>query len=166
MKVNLLRKPLYEELIPQTEVVIEKVIELSIKDMNHFIHNPLEDNKLIEENADLMGFDKDGICHCIAFKAEGHPFAIIIDSEGSSYARYASAIPVEALPEPINPKRKELYEMCERTKTSKEGTDKLVEYYIKSLGWTEDEACEYAMKLFKNGTIDEIKFIGKDGKEI
>lgn len=68
--------------------------------------------------------------------------------------------------ENISQARKALYEMCEKTDTSKEGMKLLVEYYINSLHWTEDEACEYALKLFKDGTIDQIKFLGKDGKEI
>lgn len=55
---------------------------------------------------------------------------------------------------------KELLETCERTKTSVEGMGKLVEYYIKSLGWSERKANEYALTLFKNGTVDRIKVIG------
>lgn len=62
--------------------------------------------------------------------------------------------------------RKKLYEMCDITNTSKTGMDYLVDYYIKSLGWSEEEACNYAIGLFKDGTIREIKLIGKDGKEL
>ena len=56
-----------------------------------------------------------------------------------------------------------LYELVEKTKTSKHGIDYLVNYYIYSLGWSEDEAINYAIKLFKDGVIDEIKVI--NGKE-
>lgn len=59
---------------------------------------------------------------------------------------------------------KELLETCKKTKTSVEGMEKLVEYYIKSLGWSEEKANEYALTLFDNGTIDQIKVIG--GKKI
>ena len=52
-----------------------------------------------------------------------------------------------------------LYELVEKTKTSKVGIDYLVNYYINSLGWSEDEALRYAIRLFEDGVIDEIKFI-------
>lgn len=66
----------------------------------------------------------------------------------------------------MSEERKKLYEMCEKTQTSKTGMEKLVEYYISSLGWSEEEACKYALGLFKDGTITQIKLIGKDGKEL
>ena len=62
--------------------------------------------------------------------------------------------------------RKQLYEMCDKTNTSITGMDHLVNYYIKSLGWSEEEACKYALSLFHDGTITQIKLIGKDGKEL
>lgn len=62
--------------------------------------------------------------------------------------------------------RRKLYEMCEKTNTSKKGMDFLVNYYINSLGWDEIKACEYAIGLFHDGTITQIKLFGKDGKEI
>ena len=68
--------------------------------------------------------------------------------------------------ENLSESRKKLYEMCEKTETSKTGMEKLVEYYINSLGWSEDQACEYAIGLFHDGTISKIKLIGKDGKEL
>jgi len=42
----------------------------------------------------------------------------------------------------------------------------LIKYYMDSLHWTEKESIEYALKLFHDGTIEQIKFIGKDGKEL
>lgn len=62
--------------------------------------------------------------------------------------------------------RKQLYEMCDKTNTSRTGMDHLVNYYIKSLCWSEEEACKYALSLFHDGTITQIKLIGKDGKEL
>ena len=56
--------------------------------------------------------------------------------------------------------------MCDKTNTSRSGMDYLVNYYIKSLGWSEEEACKYALSLFHDGTITQIKLIGKDGKEL
>ena len=62
--------------------------------------------------------------------------------------------------------RKQLYEMCDKTNTSRSGMDHLVNYYIKSLGWNEEEACKYALSLFHDGTITQIKLIVKDCKEL
>ena len=62
--------------------------------------------------------------------------------------------------------REELYKICDETNTSRTGMDFLVNYYINSLGWTEEEAIKYAIGLFHNGTIQQIKLIGKDGEEL
>ena len=56
--------------------------------------------------------------------------------------------------------REELYKLCDETKTSRTGIDFLVNFYINSLGWSEDEAIKYAIGLFHNGTIKEIKLLG------
>ena len=42
----------------------------------------------------------------------------------------------------------------------------LVNYYITSLGWTEEQAIKYAISLFQNGTVKQIKLFGKDNKQI
>lgn len=63
--------------------------------------------------------------------------------------------------------REELHKMCDSTNTARKGIDYLVdEYYIKTLGWPEDKAIDYAMSLFHDGAITQIKLIGKDGEEI
>lgn len=66
----------------------------------------------------------------------------------------------------MNNLKEKLLKLCEQHKTSTEGTNYLINYYINSLGWTEEEAIKYTIKLFDNGTIDEIKIIGgTDGKD-
>ena len=60
----------------------------------------------------------------------------------------------------------DLKEICEQTNTSFSGIEKLIEYYEKSLHWSKDEAIAYAIELFNNGTIDQIKVLGQDEKEI
>ncbi len=62
--------------------------------------------------------------------------------------------------------REKLYKICDEAKTSRSGMDFLVDYYINSLGWSEERAVEYAISLFHNGTIQQIKFIGKHGEEL
>ena len=60
----------------------------------------------------------------------------------------------------------DLKEICKQTNTSFSGIEKLIEYYEKSLHWSKDEAIAYAIGLFNNGTIDQIKVLGQDEKEI
>ena len=55
--------------------------------------------------------------------------------------------------------------MCEETGTSKDGIQKLIDYYTERCGWTEESAVEYVYELFENGTIDMIKALGKDGED-
>lgn len=62
--------------------------------------------------------------------------------------------------------RTELKETCEKHNTRFSGMEYLVNYYINSLKWTEKEALQYVIDLFKNGTIEQIKIIDKDGKLI
>ena len=62
--------------------------------------------------------------------------------------------------------KEKLEAKCKETSTSIQGINLLLEYYKSSLGWDEDKAINYVLELFDNGTIDTIKFIGKDGKEI
>ena len=59
-----------------------------------------------------------------------------------------------------------LNELIKRTDTSSKGIELLIDYYIKSLGWPKEQAVEYAIGLFENGTIDSIKVInGKGGND-
>lgn len=62
-----------------------------------------------------------------------------------------------------NELKAKLYILVDDTNTSRKGIDFLVNYYITSLGWSEDDALRYAIKLFEDGVIDEIKVI--NGKE-
>lgn len=60
----------------------------------------------------------------------------------------------------------QLYKTIEETNTSKRGMEILVDYYINKLGWSEEQAYEYALGLFHDGTITQIKMFGKDGEEL
>lgn len=73
---------------------------------------------------------------------------------------------VELVEKKIDELRRELYEHCDKTETSRKGIEYLVNYYIHSLGWTEESALIYAIGLFRNDTIRQIKLFGKDGEEI
>lgn len=56
--------------------------------------------------------------------------------------------------------RQQVKEKCEKTNTRQEGIDFLIKYYTRSLEWSEREALEYTLQLFKDGTINEIKVLG------
>ena len=66
----------------------------------------------------------------------------------------------------ISKDRYELYKKCIETNTRISGIDFLINYYREGFRWTEKECCNHIINLFKNGTIDEIKVLGKDEKEI
>lgn len=68
--------------------------------------------------------------------------------------------------ENIEKLRDKLKEICEKTNTSYSGMEYLIQYYIKDLHWSEEKAIEYAIGLFHNGTIREIKLLNSEGKEL
>ena len=59
--------------------------------------------------------------------------------------------------------KQKLIEFCKAKGAMIQGIEHLIEYYQKSLGWTEQQAIEYAIKLFEDGTIDSIMVILKEG---
>lgn len=56
-----------------------------------------------------------------------------------------------------------LKELCKAKDTKIQGVEYLIKYYQKSLGWTEQQAIEYVLKLFEDCTIDAIMAISKKG---
>ena len=62
--------------------------------------------------------------------------------------------------------RIKLEDLCIQTNTKLSGIDYLIKYYTESLHWKEIDALQYVIKLFHNGIIEKIKFIGKDGEEL
>lgn len=93
MKVNFVRKPTPEEIYPQDEFIIEKVVRLSREEFEDLIKNPLNDRYYIKQNKDKMYEDKDGFWHCIYVIAHGYDYGILIESEGSDYPRYTAYLP-------------------------------------------------------------------------
>ena len=59
--------------------------------------------------------------------------------------------------------KRKLNELCKQKGAKIQGIEHLIEDYQKSLGWTEQQAIEYALKLFEDGTIDSIMIISKKG---
>lgn len=79
--------------IETSPCVVEKIVELSAEQFEHFSKNLLNDYDFILENTDHMYQDKDGINHCLLVLGEGRDDGILVDSEGSGYARYSAFIP-------------------------------------------------------------------------
>lgn len=73
--------------------VIEKVIELDVDGFELFKNNLLQDYPFIESHKHLMGFDDDGKAHCLLVIGEDSDDGILVESEGSNYARYSSFVP-------------------------------------------------------------------------
>ena len=53
----------------------------------------MQDNDLIAENTDLMYCDRDDIYHCLLIYDKEQGDGLLIEAEGSSYARYVQYIP-------------------------------------------------------------------------
>lgn len=72
---------------------IEEVIELTESEFDHFRHNPLNDYDFILESSDLMHVDDNGVYHCLLVLCENQNDGILVESEGSFYARYSAFVP-------------------------------------------------------------------------
>lgn len=59
--------------------------------------------------------------------------------------------------------KQKLDQLIRANDVNKEGIQFLIDYYIRSLGWSYEKAVEYTIELFENGTIDEVKVIGGKG---
>ncbi|MBR2434025.1 MAG: hypothetical protein IKB22_00995 [Lentisphaeria bacterium] len=82
-----------EPVLQQDECEIEKVVELTREEFHHFKNNLLDDYDFISENSDLMCVDKMGTIHCILVLGDDYDEGILVNSEGSSYARYSALLP-------------------------------------------------------------------------
>ena len=89
-KVLFERKAYKEQIVPQDDYTIEKVVELPISKFNKFLDDMLADYDFIKENKDLMYVDKDNIWHAIYVTAKDVDYGILIQSEGYGYARYSA----------------------------------------------------------------------------
>lgn len=82
-----------EPCIETDRCVIEKTVELSKDEYEHFKNNLLQDYSFIQECADDMYQEDNGIRHCLLVLGEGCSDGILVDSQGSAYARYSAAVP-------------------------------------------------------------------------
>ena len=89
MRAVFLRK---EPEIDASEFCVEKVITLPAKEYESFTRHLMHDYDFIRDNVDLM-CEKDGVWHCLLVTGEGMVEGVLVESEGSSYARYAAFVP-------------------------------------------------------------------------
>lgn len=82
-----------EPVLQQDKCEIEKVVELTREEFHNFENNLLDDYNFISENNDLMRVDKTGTTHCILVLGDDYDEGILVNSEGSSYARYSALLP-------------------------------------------------------------------------
>ncbi len=75
------------------ECVIEKVVELSVHAFDTFTDHLLHDYDFLSENRDAMYVDDRNVTHCLLVLGEGKEDGILVDSQGSAYARYAALLP-------------------------------------------------------------------------
>ena len=90
INANLLRK---ESEFRTKVCVAEKAIAISHDAFENLKRHPLRDNKMIAENAELMYCDRDDNYHCLLIYDEEQGDGLLIESEGTSYARYVQYIP-------------------------------------------------------------------------
>lgn len=72
---------------------VEKVITLSDDDYHFFTRNMLEDYDFLRDNRHMMGHSDDGIRHCLLVISESGDDGILVDAQGSSYARFSAHVP-------------------------------------------------------------------------
>lgn len=74
------------------ECEIEKVITLSDVEFDQFQQTLLNDYDFLRDNAELMRVEN-GVTHCLLVVGMNSDDGVLVNSEGSSYARYAAFFP-------------------------------------------------------------------------
>lgn len=72
--------------------VVEKVIDVYETEFKKMLEKPLERNYYLEPYRSLMGFYDDAY-HCVLFVDQKSGDGLLVNSEGSDYARYSQYIP-------------------------------------------------------------------------
>ncbi|MCL2409395.1 MAG: DUF6329 domain-containing protein [Oscillospiraceae bacterium] len=79
--------------IEAADCVIDKIIRLSGTEFDRFSRNLMHDWDFIRNNAPDTVVDEQGRYHCLLVIGEGRRDGILVDSQGSSYARYSAFMP-------------------------------------------------------------------------
>ena len=76
----------------KVEAVIDKEIVLTNDELAAFENDLLADSEIVKENRAIMNVDKDQVWHCIAVTSKDAQYRILVESEGSDYARYTAIV--------------------------------------------------------------------------
>jgi len=71
---------------------VVKTIKLPGAEFDHLSQNLLEDNDLIRENADILGYEND-MHQCLLIISDERQTGVLVSSEGHNYAQYAAHVP-------------------------------------------------------------------------
>lgn len=74
------------------EIIVEKVITLYGRSFSELKDHPLRDNPYIAQNRELMYIDSNDTAHCLLMVDSDSGDGILVESEGSSYARKSQFI--------------------------------------------------------------------------
>ncbi len=88
--IPLRRKDTEVDVVPCT---VKKTVTLSAEEFAHFSQNLMNHYDFIRENNDRMYQDENGVNHCLLVLGEGCADGILVESEGSTYARYSAFVP-------------------------------------------------------------------------
>ena len=113
---------------------IEAVVELDSNQFYDFRNHLFDNQEFIKEHLDSMYQDSDGINHCLLVLGAGESDGVLIESEGSLYARYSALLPnarmfmqtqIEAIADKI------IREGCTQSESGAWGIsfDKVSQYY-------------------------------------
>lgn len=72
---------------------VSRVVELPQGQFDYFMTHLLDEQDFLVELREEMGYTEDGVRHCLLVLSEKGDDGILVDSQGSSYARYASFLP-------------------------------------------------------------------------
>lgn len=75
------------------EFAVEKTVTIPARKLEEMLRHPMRSHEVILENAGVMGVDGDGVYHCLLVTGEGRTDGLLVESEGSGCARYASYVP-------------------------------------------------------------------------
>lgn len=75
------------------EFAVEKTVTIPARKLEEMLRHPMLDHEVIQDNVGVMGVDGDGVYHCLLVTGRGRTDGLLVESEGSSYARYASYVP-------------------------------------------------------------------------
>ena len=75
------------------EIIVEKVITLYGRSFSELRDHPLRDDPYIAQNRDLMYIDSNDVAHCLLMVDYDSGDGILVESEGSNYARKSQFIP-------------------------------------------------------------------------